>query len=103
MFKITLSTGVAMMLAALGPAGAEPLVVAEELKACIECHSGTTEIGQQILSAKAGWAQSVHANGQRQRVFDSASHPAIGFYWGGSMSSMGNGSPARSATPTRGS
>ncbi|MDP2063412.1 MAG: cytochrome c3 family protein [Phaeovulum sp.] len=92
MFKITLSTGVAMLLATFGPAGAEPLVVAEELKACIECHSGTTEIGQQILSAKAGWAQSVHANGQRQLVFDSASHQAIGFYWGGSMSSMGNGS-----------
>ncbi len=74
------------------PAAAEPLVVSDDLKACIECHSGTTEIGQQILSAKAGWGQSVHALGQRQMVIDSASHEAIGFYWGGSMSSMGNGS-----------
>lgn len=84
------SAAVAVLWA--GAAQAEPLVVPEDLKACIECHSGTTEIGQQILSAKAGWAQSVHALGQRQPIFDSASHEPIGFFWGGSMSSMGNGS-----------
>ncbi|MBW6507768.1 MAG: hypothetical protein K0B00_13635 [Rhodobacteraceae bacterium] len=86
------AAGAALAMLWSGPALAEPLVVPEDLKACIECHSGTTEIGQKILSAKAGWNQSVHALGQRQPIFDAASHEAIGYYWGGSMSSMGNGS-----------
>lgn len=92
MLKELLAAGAAAALLGIGSASAEPLQVAEDLKACIECHSGTTEIGQQILSAKAGWGLSVHANGQRQIIYDSASHEALGFYWGGSMSSMGNGS-----------
>lgn len=81
-------------LAASGPAplAAEPVEVPEELKICITCHSGTTEIGQQILSAKSGYAASVHFNGQRIPIIDSASDTVAGYYWGGSHAFMGNGS-----------
>lgn len=86
----------AFILAAIlgfpGPAFTEEVTVPDELKVCITCHSGTTEIGQQILSAKSGYMASVHFNGQRVPIIDSAADEVAGYYWGGSHAFMGNGS-----------
>ncbi len=42
---------------------------------CFGCHSETTELGQKILWAEAGYDHSVHKNGQVGRIFTEVSSP----------------------------
>ena len=77
---------------------------------CMTCHDGTSPLSQKILSAEAGWAASTHANGQRipilDQYYDSATganeERIAGWYWGGSMSFMGNGSSCQTCHTNEG-
>lgn len=67
---------------------------------CTECHSGTTDIGKKLLWAKMGWEKSPHSAGQKIPIIDSYNDPLTGgllekiagWFSGGSLATMGNGS-----------
>jgi hypothetical protein len=73
---------------------------ANSVVACKNCHSETTEIGNKIQWARAGWDESVHKNGYRKEMYGlisavvpptSASWAVIGYEWEGSNANYSNG------------
>ncbi|MDH5655704.1 MAG: hypothetical protein OEZ34_07345 [Spirochaetia bacterium] len=61
---------------------------------CFNCHSETTELGNKIEWAKAGWDESVHANGYRAAIYGynpTTLWTIIGYEWEGSDAFYSNG------------
>lgn len=62
-----------------------------DVASCMNCHSGSSEIGLKILSAQAGYDNSVHKNGFLAPILDDTSGVVIGYEWHGSDAFYANG------------